>query len=568
MKKHFTFLAGSILSIAICLLLLPNVKAQAVTDDTLPKAQIEMKVLGDGYFYVGELNNFTISTIPENAEEAKKVYIYGTGNINDESGLDILEYQEGSEWKNLIGLPFGVKGVGFPLQNATSTFRAQFSKAGTYKVTYRILRASDDVVIAENELTIEVKDTKEVATEEELLSALANNQIKEIKLTNNIEVTNKVNVTRNVTIDGQNHSITFKDDTTGWKGNYVLQVYNTTATIKNVVLAGGDAALLVNGSNVTLEGTINVSENEFGGIELSQGTGITNTSKLTYENATLVNTTEKYKQPTVWTVGTNNSLVGTIPFTATTLVVEGQTQYYLDILNSVDTPSNQITEQLVDSSAEQIEVLASASDYISKEVLNELKGKDVDVVIEVENGVEISFNGKDIKTDFTKDLNLNIEVTKQQPFESHILDNSTSKLLFIDLEYSGTLPTGTKVTFDATDMYSAGDTVALYYYNSKTDTAELISKNVTIDKNGKATILIDHASTYFLSKTTIDTSDDSDDDKTTGKDDDSNTNDDNDHDNDQLDDTPNTGIIHYMEIAGAMVLVSLAGITVLEKRIK
>ncbi len=555
MKKNLTILVRSILSIAICLLLMPNVKAQETAQDVLPKAKVEMKVLGDGYFYVGELNNFTISTIPEDANEAKKVNIYGTGNISDESGLDILEYQEGNVWKNLMGLPFGVKGVGFPLQNATSTFRAQFSKAGTYEVTYRILRASDDKVIAENKLTIEVRDTKEVSTEAELLSALANNQIKEIKLANDIEITKKVNITRNVVIDGQNHKVTFKNDAEGWKGNYVFQVYKATATIKNILFTGGDAALLVNGSDVTLEGTVNVSGNEFGGIELSQGVGVTTASKLTYNNASIVNTTEEYKKPTIWTVGTKNSLVGTVVFTATTEVVEGQTQYYLNVLNSVDTPSKQITEQLVDSSLDQIEVLASVNDNISKEVLNSLKGRDVEVVIEVENGVEISFNGKDIKDSFTKDLNLNVEITTEQPFESHILDHDPSKLLFIDLEYSGTLPTGTHITFDATDMYSAGDTVALYYYNSKTDKAELISKNVTIDKNGKATILIDHASTYFLSKTVV--SEDNDTTETNGN-----------QKEDQLDETPNTSVVNYMEIAGAMVLVSLAGITILEKRIK
>jgi hypothetical protein len=87
-----------------------------------------------------------------------------------------------------------------------------------------------------------------------------------------------------VTINGNNKTITFTGDETGWQGNYVLHVYNTTGvTIKDIKLTGGDAALLVNGSEVTLTGAIDVSGNEFGGIESSKGVGVENQSK-TYCN--------------------------------------------------------------------------------------------------------------------------------------------------------------------------------------------------------------------------------------------------------------------------------------------
>ena len=64
---------------------------------------------------------------------------------------------------------------------------------------------------------------------------------------------------------------------------------------------GGNAALLVNGGTVKLEGTIDVSENGFGGIELGQGKGVTETVKLEMDNSTnIVNRTEDNERPTLW----------------------------------------------------------------------------------------------------------------------------------------------------------------------------------------------------------------------------------------------------------------------------
>ena len=58
---------------------------------------------------------------------------------------------------------------------------------------------------------------------------------------------------------------------------------------------------MVNGSNVKLEGTIDVSGNGFGGIELGQGKGVTTTVKVSLaDNINIVNTTEDPNKPTFW----------------------------------------------------------------------------------------------------------------------------------------------------------------------------------------------------------------------------------------------------------------------------
>lgn len=543
MKKSVKILLSIMLIVTMALILVPSVKAQ---EAEMPKATIEMKVLGDGCFYVGEENQFEISTKVENVEEAKKCMVIGSGGINDASAVEELYYLEvnDGQWYPLpVGSTFGDPSKGFPLQNATSKFKAKFSKAGTYTVTYQVAKYGETgKVVAKGELKIEVKDTKEVSNEAELLAALKNDKIKEIKLKNDIETKAKVNVTRNVAIDGQNHTITLNNgDKTKWGGNYVLQAYKSNVTIKNIKLKGGNAALLVNGSNVTLEGTIDVSDNGFGGIELTKGSGVTETPSLTLKNATLVNTTEAYKLPTVWEDPEMADVTVDYPFANSIDVNVGdkvQKQYYLSIFNSVDSPEKQIEEQ-VDSG--NVHVLAKTGDSISKDSLNSLKGKDVNVEISLDNGVTISFNGKDMEATFDKDLQLGVVVTADQPFESDVLDGDESEKLFVDLEYSGLLPKGTKIRFWTQDLYNVGDKLYLYYYNPDSDEIELISNSVGVDDDGYATISIDHASTYFLSKADL---------------------------VNQLDNTPKTGIVDYTMIVASIVLISLAGVVILRKKCK
>lgn len=151
--------------------------------------------------------------------------------------------------------------------------------------------------------------TATVNSQAELKDALADSSITTITLGSDIETTEKINIIRTVTIDGNGHTMKYvgtfgKDastDNTTWGGIYLLQVYTTEATIKDIKLTGGNAALLVNGSDVTFEGTIDVSGNGFGGIELGQGSGITTIPHLSLVNgAKIVNTTESENRPTLW----------------------------------------------------------------------------------------------------------------------------------------------------------------------------------------------------------------------------------------------------------------------------
>ena len=185
-------------------------------------------------------------------------------------------------------------------------------------------------------------DDKGIKDFEELNDALENADADDtITLSKNFEGTSDetIEITKPVTIEGNGATLKFSDavnekttesngisvkannvtindlnivmsDTNGWEGLFAVQVYaKTGVTLKNFTGTNADAALLVNSSDVTLEGNIDVSGNEFGGIEVSQGENVSETPKLDISGATLVNESESFekKLPTIWEDGVEES---------------------------------------------------------------------------------------------------------------------------------------------------------------------------------------------------------------------------------------------------------------------
>ncbi|MDO4271523.1 MAG: hypothetical protein Q4C83_00875 [Candidatus Saccharibacteria bacterium] len=137
------------------------------------------------------------------------------------------------------------------------------------------------------------------------MAALDDKSVTTIKLMNDINTETKINVFRDVTIDGNGHAMIQKH-VDGWNSGYVLHIYGkgTTespapkVTIKNIKLTGGDAGLHVNGANVTLQGTIDLSGNEYRGMEISQGAEVVSLPVVNFDGATIINTTEGKDTPT------------------------------------------------------------------------------------------------------------------------------------------------------------------------------------------------------------------------------------------------------------------------------
>jgi putative cell wall-binding protein len=179
-----------------------------------------------------------------------------------------------------------------------------------------------------------------------LMAALENNNIDTINITESIsEIPDTININRTVNINGDGDDITLSftegiykpgedgkpqknDGRNGilinklgsntkienlkvkvvnrsdiWDGIYGIQAYNAeNITLKDVSSTGGDGGILVNGSVVTLEGTVNVSGNDFGGIEVSKGEGDLEDPELII-NGTVKYAEESKTMPVIWIDG-------------------------------------------------------------------------------------------------------------------------------------------------------------------------------------------------------------------------------------------------------------------------
>lgn len=90
----------------------------------------------------------------------------------------------------------------------------------------------------------------------------------------------KIRSKNNVTIDGKGFAL-IQEIVTTWQSAYAFHAYKVTGVvIKNLTIKNGDAGILVNGSEVTVT-NITLSNNRAGGIEVSQGGGVTTVPLLT-----------------------------------------------------------------------------------------------------------------------------------------------------------------------------------------------------------------------------------------------------------------------------------------------
>ncbi len=92
---------------------------------------------------------FTFSTVA-NSDAGEMVYGGSDFGVTYEDKIAGLEYKAGDEWIDMKGHNFG-EGNGFPMADATSTFRVKFTDdaAGDYTFKAAMKRVSDDAVVCE-----------------------------------------------------------------------------------------------------------------------------------------------------------------------------------------------------------------------------------------------------------------------------------------------------------------------------------------------------------------------------------------------------------------------------------
>jgi ACT domain-containing protein len=168
--------------------------------------------------------------------------------------------------------------------------------------------------------------TVNVTDQEGLETALADEEVAMINVTENINIDKTINVDRPIIIKGvetgssvifentdgfefvnagnvklENIKIEINDNEEGWQGLYGIQAYGKSKIVfKNISVTGADGAILVNGAEAVLDGTVDVSGNEFGGIEVSKGADVETMPKLIGVAENLKNDTESASNPTIW----------------------------------------------------------------------------------------------------------------------------------------------------------------------------------------------------------------------------------------------------------------------------
>ncbi len=198
----------------------------------------------------------------------------------------------------------------------------------------------------------------------------------------------------------KNLNVKLKDEEGKWNGSYGIQAYGAGLKISNSSVTGADAAVLVNGAEVALDGVVDVSGNEFGGIEVSKGAGVESMPKLTGDASNLRNDTEAESNPTVWIDKVSELTDAAVEVTGLTQIEKtekDQMYYYLSVQNSGAaaevSDQKELEEALADEDIKVINISGSiAVDktlQITRPLSIEGSSEDAAIVYSNTDGIEI-----------------------------------------------------------------------------------------------------------------------------------------------------------------------------------
>ena len=152
----------------------------------------------------------------------------------------------------------------------------------------------------------------------------------------------------------------------------------------------------------------------------------------------------------------------------------------------------------VDNAEEGDTITVSMGDdtVLPAEVLDEIKGKDIDLVIELENGVTWTINGTSIKGDVA-DINLNVSFD-DSGIPVDVINKVTGEryAIAIHLDYDGEFGFEAVMTIDL-QKENAGYYANLFYYDPQTNELDFVGWDI-ISEDGTADLLFTHASDYTI----------------------------------------------------------------------
>lgn len=145
----------------------------------------------------------------------------------------------------------------------------------------------------------------------------------------------------------------------------------------------------------------------------------------------------------------------------------------------------------------QVKIDMADATVIPTEILEAAKGKDVDVVFEMENGVAWSINGKDITAESFKDVNLKVNTNTNNVPKAVIsrLVGDDKPVIQMNLADHGLFGFKAKLKIYVGKEYS-GEYANLLYYTSD-GRLELQDAGI-VDADGYSEVAFTHASDYLL----------------------------------------------------------------------
>lgn len=336
----------------------PNTKGDYVVDLNLVNAQdVDVQIID--------------CTFQDNAAQKAVIKIAARGGESDADATDIPKVAESTVSNVLIqncSFKNNEAENDFNIGTTSKTAGDVENTTGTYPVTISNTATAMSVCQPYNNLIIEL-DAGESASKtsegnigmpiiasdsDTFIHAAGNAKYNHITLGANIDIASTLNFSHACTLDGssntvnanvqnkvfnftqptdiENITISNTADATEWKSIHGAQLYGAQYNVKNATFTGNNAGIYINSAEVTLEGTINVSNNTFGGIGLgkssAEGSAV---PVLNINGATIVNTSEEYGKPTIWIDGNTDDdgiVNGADNFTLA--IINNQKQYYLD----------------------------------------------------------------------------------------------------------------------------------------------------------------------------------------------------------------------------------------------
>ncbi|MDY6155791.1 MAG: hypothetical protein SPH96_04595 [Agathobacter sp.] len=154
-----------------------------------------------------------------------------------------------------------------------------------------------------------------------------------------------------------------------------------------------------------------------------------------------------------------------------------------------------VTKIIEAKAGDTVSVSMGDATVAPKDILEAAKGKDINVVLEM-NGYKWTINGKNIKSEKLKDINLAVN-TNANAIPNDVVSNlaGSNPVKQISLAYSGDFGFQASLSYNIGNEY-AGKFGNLYYYDS---TGRMIFQNAgAIDASGNVSLKFSHASEYAV----------------------------------------------------------------------